>query len=405
MKVLIENEAGSDQKNLFNEKTLEYSRTHTISRKYPYPYGFILNTTSGDGDNLDCFIITDKELKSGQIVECEPIGLMEQTETAWDKSKNNIEEEDHNVLMIIPREKTKIDDGVKEKLREFVLHAFDHLPGKKVRVGSFLGKNEALQYIEKMTLQNKIIEEFGSDATQANYVKKVDRGLWDSEKILIDKYFQTGCSILDIGCGTGRTTISLFKLGYKVSGVDITPEMIQNAQKIAKEKNLNISYEVGDAAKLKYADNSFDNAIFSNNGFGQIPGSEKRQNALKEIYRVLKPGGCFILVAHARFKGDISRFWIKNWLKIYILKPLGFKIEELEFGDYIFERYINDIKIGRTQFMHIANAKNLKKQIEMAGFKIIFSGRENKITTENLHDRDNVYDFAPMFYVCKKIKM
>ena len=149
MKVFIENEAGSDQKNLYNEKTLKYKKTVTVSRKYPYPYGFILDTTSGDGDNLDCFIITDKELKSGQIVECEPIGLMEQIETAWDRSKGNIEEEDHNVLAIIPDEKVEIDETVKEKLRDFVPHVFDHLPNKKVRVGSFLGRDKALQYIKK----------------------------------------------------------------------------------------------------------------------------------------------------------------------------------------------------------------------------------------------------------------
>lgn len=149
MKVFIENEAGSDQKNLYNEKTLEYKKTVTVSRKYPYPYGFILNTTSGDGDNLDCFIITDKELKSGQVVECEPIGLMEQIETAWEKSKNGIEEEDHNVLAILPNEKVEIDDSVKEKLREFISHVFDHLPNKKVRVGNFLDRDSALRYIKK----------------------------------------------------------------------------------------------------------------------------------------------------------------------------------------------------------------------------------------------------------------
>ena len=83
MQVFIENEADSDQKNLYNEKTLEYKKTITVSCKYPYPHGFILDTTSGDGDNIDCFIITDKKLKRGQIVECELVGLMEQTETAW----------------------------------------------------------------------------------------------------------------------------------------------------------------------------------------------------------------------------------------------------------------------------------------------------------------------------------
>jgi len=102
MKVFIENEADSNQKNLYNEKTLEYKKTVTVSRKYPYPYGFVLNTTSGDGDNLDCFIITDKKLKSGQVVECEPIGLMEQIETAWGQTGGNIEEEDHKMLAILP---------------------------------------------------------------------------------------------------------------------------------------------------------------------------------------------------------------------------------------------------------------------------------------------------------------
>lgn len=149
MKVFIENEAGSDQKNLYNEKTLEYKKTVAVSRKYPYPYGFIPGTTSGDGDNVDVFVITDKKLKSGQMVACEPIGLMEQTETTRDESKENVEEEDHNVLAVFPDERVKLDDSVEEKLRDFVMHVFDHLPTKKVQVGSFLDKDAAVRYIEK----------------------------------------------------------------------------------------------------------------------------------------------------------------------------------------------------------------------------------------------------------------
>lgn len=149
MKVFIENEAGSDQKHLYNEKTLEFKKAVTVSRKYPYPYGFILDTTNEDGDNLDCFVITSKKLKSGQIIECEPIGLMEQIETTWDESKGDIDEQDHNMLAIFPDEKIKIDNKIKDSLREFVLHVFDHLPNKKVRVGNFLSQDEALKYLEK----------------------------------------------------------------------------------------------------------------------------------------------------------------------------------------------------------------------------------------------------------------
>lgn len=149
MKVFIENEAGSDQKNLYDKKTLGYKKTVTVSRKYPYPYGFILDTTSGDGDNVDTFIITDQPLKSGQIVECEPLGLMEQIEKSWDESKRESEEVDHNVLAVLPgNDQQIVSDEVKARLTDFVLHVFDHICLNKNRVGNFLKKEEALKYIQ-----------------------------------------------------------------------------------------------------------------------------------------------------------------------------------------------------------------------------------------------------------------
>ena len=140
MKVLIENEAGSDQKNIYNEKTLEYRKTYTVSRKYPYPYGFVLDTTSGDGDNLDCFIFTDKPLKTGTIVEAELRALMEQIED---------DKEDHKILATLPDELVQITDEIKEKLKEFAEHVFDRIEGKKMQIGNFYGKEAAAKHIEK----------------------------------------------------------------------------------------------------------------------------------------------------------------------------------------------------------------------------------------------------------------
>jgi ubiquinone/menaquinone biosynthesis C-methylase UbiE len=251
-------------------------------------------------------------------------------------------------------------------------------------------------------LQKNIIKEFGSDITQKSYLKKADRGLWNCEKILIAKFFKLNSTVLDIGCGTGRTTIPLYNLEYKVLGIDLVPEMIISAKKIAQEKNLAIDYEVGDATNLKYPDNSFDNAIFSTNGFGQIPSQEKRQKALEEIYRVIKPNGYFILVAHVRVKSDFSFFWLKNFLKLFILKPIGIKIQEVDFGDYIFTRYVDGIKLEQKQFMHIAKEKTIIRQLKQAGFNLIFAKRENEISDKDIHDKDNVYDYPPMFFVCQK---
>jgi inorganic pyrophosphatase len=147
IQVFIENESHSNRKNIFNEKTLEYLESTAVTGEYPYPYGFILNTTGGDGDNVDCFVLTEKPLKKGQLVECEPIGLMEQTETSWEHPGE--QEEDHTVLATLIGETARIDETLKSVMREFVFHIFDHIPGKKIILGQFLGKEAAIQYIKK----------------------------------------------------------------------------------------------------------------------------------------------------------------------------------------------------------------------------------------------------------------
>jgi len=133
-------------------------------------------------------------------------------------------------------------------------------------------------FLEKAK-QNSI-KEFGSDYTQNRYEKIAQRGLWESEEILVNKYFMRKSKILDIGCGSGRTTFPLFEKGFNVIGIDITPEMIDIAKKIALSKNLQIDFRIGDATKLEFPDNYFDGAIFANNGWVQIPGNENRQKAL-----------------------------------------------------------------------------------------------------------------------------
>ena len=260
-------------------------------------------------------------------------------------------------------------------------------------------------------LQKHIIDEFSSDITEDRYLKAAEAGLWQSEEILIRKYFKTGSTILDIGCGTGRTTIPLHELGYKVLGVDITPKMIENAKKIADSKSLNIRYEIGDATKLKYQDSSFDNALFSNNGWSQIPGKDNRLKALKEIYRVLKPGGYYISTTHIRkLKGSYVIFWIKQWIRFFILKPLGFNIDEVDFGDRFFIRETTAGKrLKQKQYIYIPTIEELKKQIDLSGFKLIYMGSMKSLSQEDSQARRATLsskehcDFSPILYVCRKL--
>ena len=132
-----------------------------------------------------------------------------------------------------------------------------------------------------------------------DFTKEV--GLWDSEQYVFKKYLKTTDHILDLGCGTGRTTFPLFQLGYsKIIGVDLTPEMITTAQSLNTHFGTHILFQVGDATQLDFQDSTFDSIIFSFNGLMSIPSQILRDKALKEVYRVLKGGGYFIFTTHDR---------------------------------------------------------------------------------------------------------
>jgi len=140
LRVFIQNETGSDVKNRHNEKTLQFLRSERVSRTYPFPYGFIIGTTASDGLNLDCFVITERALKTGEIVDCEPIALMEQIEDG---------KEDHNVLARLRDESPGVTPAIESVLTDFVQHVFDHVDGKQISAGRFLGVESARTHIRR----------------------------------------------------------------------------------------------------------------------------------------------------------------------------------------------------------------------------------------------------------------
>jgi len=98
---------------------------------------------------------------------------------------------------------------------------------------------------------------------------------------------RSGQKVLDVCCGTGVVSVTAARLGAHVTGLDLTPELLQGARENAAIANLEIDWHEGDVEKLPFADASFD-AVLSQ--FGHIF-APRPEVAVAEMLRVLKPGG------------------------------------------------------------------------------------------------------------------
>jgi SAM-dependent methyltransferase len=292
-------------------------------------------------------------------------------------------------------------------------------------------------------LKQLVKSEFSNENAINLYIKKAQDGFFIGEKYMVEKYFlgkntlskrvptdeqskhiptaeNSKCvpaeKILDLGCGTGRTSIQLHKLGFDVAAIDFVPLMIEHAKKIALTmghaplsqdplsqdplSNTQLYYQVADACDLPFENESFDFALFSNQGHTQIPGKENRIKAMNEVNRVLKKDGIYIFSAHPRTT-EFLWFWTKQWLRFYILKPLGFQIDEVDYGDRFFKRETTDTNTEKTfkdkQYIHIPTIAEVKKLILNSGFEIL------EINTQlQISEKDNQRKNPPVYYVCRK---
>ena len=96
--------------------------------------------------------------------------------------------------------------------------------------------------------------------------------------------------ILDVGCGAGFFSVLLAKEGYQVTGVDLTPDMVENARTLAEEEKTDCEFFVMDAENLRFADESFD-VVISRNLTWTLPDVK---SAYREWVRVLKKGGILL---------------------------------------------------------------------------------------------------------------
>ena len=115
---------------------------------------------------------------------------------------------------------------------------------------------------------------------------------------------QPGMKVLDVACGTGNLALPAARTGAVVTGVDIAPNLIQQARDNAEREGLKIQFDEGDAEALPYEDASFDAVVTM---FGAMF-APRPDLVAAELKRVCRPGG-FLAMANWTPGGFIGQMF------------------------------------------------------------------------------------------------
>jgi SAM-dependent methyltransferase len=152
----------------------------------------------------------------------------------------------------------------------------------------------------------------------------VNRGLWDylhnaelardydaglagsslfvGDLAFVERHCPRPGRLLDLGCGTGRLLVPFAQRGYQVVGLDLSAPML--AEAAAKARRAGVAIDLVRANLVEpgcLADASFDHAACLFSTLGMVAGADNRQRALAHVFRLLRPGGRFVLHVHNRW--------------------------------------------------------------------------------------------------------
>jgi SAM-dependent methyltransferase len=93
--------------------------------------------------------------------------------------------------------------------------------------------------------------------------------------------------VLDLGCGTGWTSLFLARAGYEVTGVDLAEDAVNAAREVARETGVgNVTFVAADYESF-VSENAYDYVLF----YDALHHAEDEAAAVRTAYRALKPGG------------------------------------------------------------------------------------------------------------------
>lgn len=187
-------------------------------------------------------------------------------------------------------------------------------------------------------------------------------GMCAYDLAVLRQHLATPGVLVDLGCGTGRLLLPLAAAGHCAIGLDLSPEMLRVLGQKAAADRLSITRVQANLAELDcLADGIADYCICMFSTLGMVRGRNTRQAVLRNICRILKPGGRLILHAHNRWRS----LW-RPQARLWVLRNAWQALRgTAEAGDQYFEyRGIPNF------FLHIYTRGELAADIRYSGLQI-----------------------------------
>lgn len=205
-------------------------------------------------------------------------------------------------------------------------------------------------------MQNNI-DRYATEHKVTRYEQLLEKGLFEAERKLIERYYTPGESVLDVGCGVGRTTVRLDELGFDVVGVDTSAPEIERARELFPD----IEFRVGNALDLDASDAVFDHVLFSYNGLDCLHPESNRRAALREFHRVLKPAGLLTFSSRNAWYRFPALVLDHGFLSRYYLSAANVR--------RFFDPYKIQYDDGQQFEIYLSTPRRQRRQLRECGFE------------------------------------